>query len=378
MSTKAAMTTAERNALPDSAFACVKGSGADKVRLYPIRDADGKLDPDHVRAALSRLGDPTNDQCGRDDVEAAAKTLGIGEAAKSADMAVKRVSPDVVEGLAIPFGGLFAGKDVDGEQFTKDTDLCLDWFGKSGRPVLYDHGLHRAMKSSVIGRQTDYELREEGLFARAELYRHARFRKAVDELIERGALGWSSGAMPHLVEPYPNAKRAGGVYRRWPWVELSLTPIPAAFDLSAVTYSVKSADLFDHFQSANDGAALPDEVVEAALKRLDEASLDPDEGTLDPESLADHIGRVSAMNGELRDRIRAYADMRTKAGRVLSAASIDRLMAHQETLHQVASDINEMCTTANGTTDAGKAALVAALLDVEVRRARELGVAVPS
>ena len=37
-------------------------------------------------------------------------------------------SEDRIEGLAIPFGGPAGGKDLQGETFTKDTDLALDWF----------------------------------------------------------------------------------------------------------------------------------------------------------------------------------------------------------------------------------------------------------
>ena len=64
------------NSLPDSSFACVDKSG----RHYPFKDANGKVDLPHLRAALSRIGDPSNTQCGKSVLLAAAKKAGIGTA----------------------------------------------------------------------------------------------------------------------------------------------------------------------------------------------------------------------------------------------------------------------------------------------------------
>ena len=61
--------------LPDGAFACIDGAG----RHYPHHDAQGNLDLPHLRAALSRIGDPANAQCGRRHLEAHARAAGIGE-----------------------------------------------------------------------------------------------------------------------------------------------------------------------------------------------------------------------------------------------------------------------------------------------------------
>lgn len=72
----ATWSSAYINSLPDSSFACVNKSG----RHYPYKDASGKVDLPHLRAALSRIGDPSNEQCGKDKLRAAAKTAGIGEA----------------------------------------------------------------------------------------------------------------------------------------------------------------------------------------------------------------------------------------------------------------------------------------------------------
>ena len=64
---KGDMSAAQRNRLSDSDFACPE------KRKYPINDAA------HVRAALSRIADPSNDQCGRSRIIAAARKMGIGQ-----------------------------------------------------------------------------------------------------------------------------------------------------------------------------------------------------------------------------------------------------------------------------------------------------------
>lgn len=64
---KGDLSSKERSDMPADEFACPE------KRLYPINDAA------HVRAALSRVADPSNDQCGRDKIIAAAKRMGIGE-----------------------------------------------------------------------------------------------------------------------------------------------------------------------------------------------------------------------------------------------------------------------------------------------------------
>lgn len=226
---------------------------------------------------------------------------------KTTYMAVKRVAPDVVEGLAIPYG-----VDVDGEQFTPETDLCLDWFGKSGRPLIYDHGFD-ALGPSVIGRQVEYEEREDGRWAQAQLNRSHKYRKAVDRLVEEGALGFSSGAMPHLV----TMSKSTGRITRWPWVELSLTPVPA--HPGAMVHYAKSAELFRHLEESEADMTT---FLKAALGAVLEEDRDAAPGTA---SLDDRAGRVSAAIDEFRDHARAAAAMRTKAGRVLSAANRDRI-----------------------------------------------------
>jgi hypothetical protein len=257
-------------------------------------------------------------------------------AAKSADdellveRAVKFVGPDTVEGLAIPFGSY----DTDGEMFTKATDLCLDWFPQ--RPLLYHHGLDSAHKTSKVGIvPPDFEERESGIWMQGQLDRSARYRKAIDALIEKGALGYSSGAYAHLA-----TKNRRGEITRWPFVELSLEPTPSHPATLGVHY-IKSAAFLDEFEVDVPPA------VKAAIEALDSwaGTTDEAEAQTGPSALEAKAGRVSAAVAELRDHARASFDMRAKAGRVLSAANRDRIntaLASREAVLAAYSDLEAL------------------------------------
>jgi hypothetical protein len=335
--------------LPDSAFACVDDDG----RHYPHHDAGGSLDLPHLRNALSRVAQEDTTSCGVAHLRAHAEAADIG--AKRMD-AVKRSGKDHIEGLAIPFSA-----DIDGESFSRDTDFCLDWFGPSGRPVLYDHGLDRAMKTNVIGRQVEYDERDEGIWARSQLDMAAKYRKAVDQLIEEGALGYSSGSIPHLATP------RGGAIKRWPWVELSLTPIPA--HPATRVYAVKAADAVEHLREVDIDIPAP---LEAALKALDDwaETRDAPPGS---EAFTARLERVSSEVVPLLQHSREHFDMRAKSGRVLSNANRARLLALVEAWEPSLSDLKALLSETDP--DAEKS-LSEAMWDAQRTLARLAGVPV--
>ena len=113
-----------------------------------------------------------------------------------------------------------AARDLQDEYFTPATELGLDWFER--RPVLYHHGLDGAVKTAVIGAIDTLTPDAIGVWAEAQLDLHQKYARAVHRLVERGALSWSSGSLPHLVDVEPDGRIA-----RWPVVEGSLTPSPA-------------------------------------------------------------------------------------------------------------------------------------------------------
>jgi HK97 family phage major capsid protein len=134
--------------------------------------------------------------------------------------AVKMLNPsDRVGGYLVVWGSGLQ-PDLQGEYFTPETELGMDWYEK--RPMLYHHGLDDTLKTAVIGHIDVLRADEVGVWAEAQLYTHQRYVEAVKRLIEQGALAWSSGSLPHLV----NRERDGRL-KRWIIVEGSLTPTPA-------------------------------------------------------------------------------------------------------------------------------------------------------
>ena len=130
-------------------------------------------------------------------------------------------SKGIVEGFAIPFGGPMLGdKDLDGEAFTKDTELFLGAYG--ARPILYFHGMDKAVGSDPIGTEIKWEQRDGGIWLEAQLDMSAKYQEHVLELARRGLLGYSSGANPRSV-----VKSTSGLIERWMWNETSLLPVPA-------------------------------------------------------------------------------------------------------------------------------------------------------
>jgi HK97 family phage major capsid protein len=111
-------------------------------------------------------------------------------------------------------------RDLQGEYFTSETELGLDWYEQ--RPVLYHHGLDGDLGPAVIGVIDTLKTDATGLWAEAQLDLHKRYVRTIQTLVDRGILGWSSGSLPHLVEVADD-----GRIKRWPIVEGSLTPTPA-------------------------------------------------------------------------------------------------------------------------------------------------------
>jgi HK97 family phage major capsid protein len=115
------------------------------------------------------------------------------------------------------WGVVFGDKDLDGETFTKATDFMLSLVPE--KPVFYDHTMHSI--KHALGTVVKAEIQDEGIWVEAELDRNAEYVSHVLQLVETGALGWSSGSVGHLT------RREGGVIKSWPVVEWSLTPTPA-------------------------------------------------------------------------------------------------------------------------------------------------------
>jgi len=117
------------------------------------------------------------------------------------------------------YGVVFGGVDLEGETFTKDTDFNLTLV--PNKPVFYDHTQNDSVKTFQLGTAIDVKMDDMGLWVEAELQKANEYTEAVMKLVEKGALGWSSGSIGHL------ARRDGNIIKSWPIVEFSLTPTPA-------------------------------------------------------------------------------------------------------------------------------------------------------
>jgi len=121
------------------------------------------------------------------------------------------------------YGVIWGGVDLDGDTFLPETDFWLDRITPHP-PVLYQHGFDGQLGKTVLGRVVKVVSDDIGLWIEAQLDAHEQYRKyieAIRELAQQSKLGWSSGAVGHLVE------RDGRVIKSWPIAEFSLTPTPA-------------------------------------------------------------------------------------------------------------------------------------------------------
>jgi len=158
-------------------------------------------------------------------------------------------------------------RDLQGEYFTKDTDFHLDWF--NNRPVLYQHGLDKTMKSTRIGELVSLTKDDAGIWAEAQLDMRNHYVQKVWELAQRGVFGWSSGSLSHLVSV------KGMQIEEWPLIEGSLTPTPAdprtfagIQPLKALISLVEDAEESDATEVQEDETEVQPDVEESSTKAV--------------------------------------------------------------------------------------------------------------
>ncbi len=156
-----------------------------------------------------------------------------------------------IEGIAIPYG-----KDLDGDTFTPDTELALDWY--TTRPLLMMHGRLKEFGLHKVGDVVKTEKREDGLWFEAVLNVSDRYRTKLRELIRDGHLHASSGSLNYLVQG-----GGGSEIKAWPFAELSLVPNPAN---PHAQVAVKSVLGLEDTAPTIDADAIAEKVADA-LKR---------------------------------------------------------------------------------------------------------------
>ena len=204
------------------------------------------------------------------------------------DYAVKFVDghDDLIEGMLAPFGGPIAGKDLDGEFFSSETDFSLEWFGDWQRPLLFGHGFDPTLKTSVVGR-IKVEPTEKGVWMQAQLDKKHAYYEQIAALLGEG-LGLSSGAVDHLTD----IDTKSGHIKRWPLIEGSLTPTPANPDATA-KYAMKSADVADHLAVL--GIEMPPGLVVVDDQPSQSVVPIPEEPNVEPATKADYTDIIEAV-----------------------------------------------------------------------------------
>lgn len=129
---------------------------------------------------------------------------------------IKAVGNMVLDILAVPFGGP-DDLDLDGEYFSKDTDLHLDKFPDP--LVIYHHGANQD-KTELIGKAMGHTIKDDGIWIRVKLDQASQYAQRVWNAAKRGLAAASSGSISHLVR-----KAKDGFISAWPLVELSLFDI---------------------------------------------------------------------------------------------------------------------------------------------------------
>ena len=131
---------------------------------------------------------------------------------------IKAVGNLVLDVLAVPFGDP-DDLDLDGEYFSKDTDLHLDKF--TDPLILYWHGRDvggsEQQKAEVIGESLGHTIKPDGVWIKVQLDKANKFARRVWDAARRGVAAASSGTVAHLMR-----KAADGFIADWPLIELSL------------------------------------------------------------------------------------------------------------------------------------------------------------
>lgn len=303
---KAELTTRAREALSDAQFACPE------KRLYPIHDAA------HVRNALARIADPSNDQCGRAKILAVARRFGIKveRARGKALMPVqaKALLPDEIDAffsgkvpwrvLAVPFGGPIPapnaplGVDLDNQWFSERTDIfggyaplkatmerLVDWHhsyqptGRGGDPTGVMNGV--VLGKAILDREPD----EHGWWADFWARQGEAKLAKVKALVQRGVQLFGSGQPTHVDDTIVDVQT--GEIMRFPLLRETISTSPQ-----------------NHYAVVRPKAVLDD--LESA-----EIAVSP--------AMRDLLTELDALGAEFPTRLRGHAgETAAKAGGVLS------------------------------------------------------------
>lgn len=203
--------------------------GSYKLPFAIVRDGRLSASTAGLEAAASRL--PQTDA----PAEVLSRARGVIDhyaerAEKAADFLVfdgsqiKTLSDaGLVGGYLIRFSSA-RDPDLEHDYFTQSTDFDID-VGDT-RSVYYEHGQDRTLGVRKLTRFTLKRVDDVGLWIEAQLQIRDEYEEFIRDQVEKGKMGWSSGAVAHLVRLEPSNYNTRHI-TYWPVAEATITPRPA-------------------------------------------------------------------------------------------------------------------------------------------------------
>lgn len=215
---KRVLTTRERNDFPDSSFLYVK-PGGDKdgegktvprsLRMFPVRDKDGKLLMPQLRNALARIPQADIPQALKDRLAARARRM-LDEATKRVDKSLFDLPDEEPQRGAIQYHFHDRSMHVD---FRAQVDgHCVGWTFNGARDGMIGDGVHSVERAEQIGKSFSLDgdryvrsMREPGwVSAIPKLRQPLAWLEAKAELFEEfepGATATAKGVLVEVASP---------------------------------------------------------------------------------------------------------------------------------------------------------------------------------
>jgi HK97 family phage major capsid protein len=160
--------------------------------------------------------------------------------------------------------------------------------------VYYNHGMDGTLKKRIIGKAKISRMDNGDVWAETQLNMRDEYEKAIYAMAEAGKLGYSSGALSHLVDREPAGK---GVWMIKTWVigEASLTPTPAEFRNTVTTlkaFTTPDAALPDKEESTQIKTNMEITMEEQDIKSLVAAELEKEAQAREAKQAAEAARQV--------------------------------------------------------------------------------------
>lgn len=194
-------------------------------------------------------------------------------------------------------------KDLSGEYFTAETYLGAH--DGNGVDTIFHHGQPLPVKAKLSAKaaQEIEGFRDHvfapvktkrdavGIFAETVLNMADDYEKAVFGLVKAGKLGWSSGAVGHLVK-----KAEDGRIDRWPIGEASITPTPCEPLNRAITVKSLDAIKFVSVIEGEEAESIPEKPTGLAAKLNQHIEDLADDKGRTRETILQQMGRESGIS----------------------------------------------------------------------------------